>query len=87
MKVTIEFNEKDPNPENIGYKQVLWEILIEAPDKKPEIKHDWGYAFWNGTSWDGMEDLPTGFTAVVCRWADPLNPAVLLEEPKRIIKI
>lgn len=73
-------------PKKAGMKFVLWEILIEAPGQEPDIKHDWGFAYWNGESWDGMAELPEGYTAVVCRWADTVDPAELLEE-KKIIRI
>lgn len=84
-KIEMLFYSTNPAPDNTGLKLVLWEVLIEVEGKEPEIKHDWGFAYWGGESWD-MLATPENVTAVVCRWSNTLDPAVLLEE-KRIIKI
>lgn len=87
MKVEMLFYSTNPSKENIGMKLVLWEVLIEKPEQEPDIQHDWGFAHWNGTEWDSPGQLPEGMTAVVCRWANTLNPEVLLKEPSKIIKL
>lgn len=80
---TIEllFYQTNPSEENKGIKNVLWEVS----DGK-SINYDWGFAVWNGTDWDEIE-TPDGYSAKVHSWANCVNPAKLLKEESKIIRI
>lgn len=78
-------------PEEIGLKFVLWEIVMPAIDGNSEqatgeVRHDWGFAYWDGKGWDEL-GVPSGWAATVKWWAETCNPDVLLKEPSRIIKL
>jgi len=82
-KVEMLFYNTAPSKENTGLKFVLWEI-VEVLDV-PVVQYDWGFANWSGDAFDAIE-VPEGYTARVMRWANTIDPAVLLEE-KKIISI
>jgi len=66
---------------------VLIKITDSAiPNAEPIVKHDWGFAYWNGTAWDAIE-TPDGVTAEVIMWANTVDPEVLLKEEGKIITL
>ena len=72
------FYSTTPSATNIGMKFVLWEVV------SPEVTtHDWGFAYWGGKEWEAIE-MPEGYSTTVVRWANTIDPKVLLED-KRII--
>jgi hypothetical protein len=81
-KIEMIFYHVSPSPENKGLKMVLWKV---TPATGPAI-FDWGFAEWSGEKWEGVE-VPAGYTCEVERWANTIDPLVLLKEPSRIIKI
>lgn len=86
-KIEMYFYSTNPAPDNTGFKFVLLEILIEKPGKSPSIKYDWGFCEWLGTQWGSMGEMPEGVTAVVHRWANTVDPEVLLKEKSKILKL
>ncbi len=85
QKIELTFHIKPPAKKDTGLKLVIWEILIPpVKDEEPTIKHDWGFANWNGEGWDGL-DLPEGWVAVVVRWANTIDPEIMLAEKSKII--
>jgi hypothetical protein len=79
-KIEMLFYAVNPSEKNTGLKFVLWEI-----NDGTNITHDWGFAEWDGNDWQPIE-VPEGYTATVARWANTIDPAVLLKE-SRIVKI
>ena len=75
------FYKTTPSEKNIGMKFVLFEVVTD----ESVVIHDWGFAQWTGKEWVEV-DKPEGFTCTVIRWANTVNPDVLLKEGK-IIKI
>lgn len=76
QEVKFMFYKTNPSPQNVGLKLVLWEVII--PDEGGVgIQYDWGFGNWNGQSWDPIE-MPEGVTAQVGRWANTVNPVVLM---------
>lgn len=69
-------------PENAGLKLVLWAIA----DTDSVNTYDWGFAYWDGDSWEEIE-VPQGYTAKVVWWANTVSPDLLLKEKSRIIKL
>lgn len=80
-KIEMVFYKTSPSEKNTGLKYVLWEI-----NDGTAITHDWGFANWNGSDWDGIE-TPNGYTAEVIWWANTVNPELLLKEPSKIISL
>ena len=81
-EVRLMFYAVNPSPENVGLKHVLFEIV----DGEGQAAHDWGFAYWAGAEWEEVE-VPKDFTCKVIRWANTVNPEVLLKEPSKIIKL
>jgi hypothetical protein len=80
-KLELLFYSTTPSEKNIGFKHVL--IKITDGD---QVKHDWGFAYWNGTAWDAIE-TPEDVTAEVVFWANTIDPEVLLKEESKIISL
>jgi len=81
-KIEMTFYNINPAKLNPGLKFVLFEITTD----ESQIIYDWGFAEWLGTEW-GEVPTPEGFTCKVIRWADTVDPAELLKEESKIIKI
>lgn len=81
-KIEMIFYHVNPSPENTGLKFVLWKVT----DDKGKSVFDWGFAEWLGDTW-GIMHMPEGYACEVERWANTIDPVVLLKEPSRIIKI
>ena len=80
-KIEMLFYSTLPSMENIGMKYVLFEVTTD----ESEVIHEWGFMEWNGTAWGELE-MPEGYSAVVVRWANTVDPKILLED-SRIIKL
>lgn len=77
-KIEMIFYKTTPSETNTGLKFVLW-----AVDGPAGIAHDWGFCEWKGTEWDEIQ-VPEGYTASVVRWANTVEPDLLLNESKII---
>lgn len=81
-KIEMVFYNSVPSKKNTGMKYVLFEITTD----ESEVIHDWGFADWLGDKWDDVP-TPEGFTTEVKWWANTVDPAVLLKEPARIVRV
>lgn len=80
-KIELLFYRTAPSEENTGIKNVLWEI-----NDGTNLSHDWGFAVWDGREWEPIE-VPEGYTATVHSWANCIDPAKLLKEESKIIRL
>lgn len=80
-EIKFVFYKVNPSSTNIGFKFVLYAIA----DAEGNITYDWGFANWNGLAWDELE-VPEGYQVKVERWANTVDPELLLKE-KNIITI
>ncbi len=76
------FYATNPSEKNTGFKFVLFEITTD----ESQVIHDWGFAEWLGTEW-GEVPTPEGFECKVIRWANTIDPEILMKEESRIVKI
>ncbi len=74
-KIELAFYNTAPSKEDEGLKLVIWGIT----DDKEVTTYDWGFAYWNGTEFEGVETLE-GYTVKVMRWANTVDPKVVLED-------
>lgn len=86
------FYPTNPSETNIGLKFVLWGVKLRDQYNNTDqpITYDWGFANWNGKSWDPLNDGdgPTlTFFAEVVRWANTIDPEILLKEESKIISL
>lgn len=81
-KLELLFYPTLPSETNTGMKFVLFKIITDTN----EIMHDWGFCEWTGDSW-GDVPTPENFSCLVVWWSNTLDPAVLLKEPSKIIKL
>lgn len=81
-EVTLMFYKTIPSEENIGLKNVLWEIS----DTEGNLTHDWGFGNWDGKEW-GAIPTPEGYTAKVAYWANTVDPELILKEKSKIIRL
>lgn len=82
-QVTLTFSSKDPLRKDVGFKFVLYEITTAAP---VQTKHDWGFAYWNGKTWDATE-VPKGWSCKVVWWSHTPDPGPLVTVGKKIISL
>jgi len=81
-KIEMTFYNINPGKAFVGLKFVLFEITTD----ESQIIYDWGFAEWLGDQW-GEVPTPENFTCKVIRWADTVDPDLLLKEESKIIKI
>lgn len=81
QKIEMLFYSTNPSETNTGLKFVLFEITTD----ESQVIHDWGFADWDGKEW-GSIDTPEGFTCKVVRWANTVDPDLLMKE-KKIIQL
>lgn len=81
-KVEMLFYPVNPSDTNIGLKFVLFEVT----DAASVITYDWGFAMWNGLSWEPLE-VPAGYECKVKWWSNTLHPDVLVKEKSKILKL
>lgn len=81
--ITLEFNDKNPTNKDSGFKFVLYEVTTSEP---VQVKNDWGFAYWNGKSWDPLE-LPEGWTSKILWWAHTPDPGPLLKKNRKIFTL
>lgn len=81
-KIEMLFYKTAPSPENTGMKFVLWEITTTEADEVVR-KYDWGFGYWNGLEFEAIE-VPEGYSARVMRWANTVDPSIILNESKII---
>jgi len=75
-EIKLLFYRTIPSPENIGLKQVLFEITDRG-----QIVHDFGYCNWNGVEWE-LPEVPKDFEISVHSWANNPDPKHLVYEAK-----
>lgn len=75
-EIKLLFYRTTPSPENIGLKQVLYEITT-----KDETTHDYGYCNWTGVEWE-LPEVPQGIEISVHSWANNPDPKHLINETK-----
>jgi hypothetical protein len=75
-KIELAFYKTAPAKDDIGLKIVIWAI---TETETGAVTYDWGFGNWNGESFDGI-DVPDGYTAIVARWANTVNPDVILND-------
>ncbi len=73
-----------PSEKNAGLKFVLFEVT----DAEGGIVNDWGFCEWDGLDWNlaGIE-TPNDFTVKVIRWANTIDPQILLKDDSKIIRL
>jgi len=81
-KIEMLFYSTNPSEKNIGLKFVLFEITTN----ESQVIHDWGFAEWLGSEW-GEVPTPEGFECKVVRWANTVDPQILLKEESKIISL
>jgi len=81
-KLNWQFSDKQPKKDNTGMKFVLLQVTTD----QNEIINEWGFCDWEGDTW-GPVPAPDNFTYIVKWWANTVDPALLLEEPKKIITL
>ena len=81
QKIEMLFYKTNPIATNTGMKFVLFEIT----DATGAVMHDWGFSDWMGTEW-GPVDTPDDFTCKVVRWANTVDPSLLLNDKKIITR-
>ena len=81
-KIEMLFYPSEPSATNIGMKFVLFEVETD----EGTIVKEWGFAYWLGDKWDEVP-MPDGFKWVVKFWANTIDPAILFEEEKKIIRL
>lgn len=79
-KIELLFYKVNPSAKNTGLKHVLFEVTTD----EAEVKHDWGFAYWDGSAWEEIE-MPEGFEAKVHSWANTVDPELLLKDKSLII--
>jgi hypothetical protein len=81
-KVEMLFYKTEPSKENKGMKYVLFEIVTD----ESQVIHDWGFSEWDGEKWGDIE-MPEKYSATVVRWANTVDPQILLKEDSKIIRL
>lgn len=81
--VEMQFSSQPPTKKiPPGHKYVLFKVT----DNAGTITYDWGMSEWTGSAW-GLPETPEGYAVAVAWWSEPLDPAVLLSVPSKIIKL
>ncbi len=71
-EIRLMFYQTNPSPDNIGLKQVLYEVT-----DKGKVIHDFGYSFWDGKEWE-LPNVPKGMKLSVHSWANNPDPKHLI---------